>query len=71
MTKQQTVRMLPISIIRDLGEKAELREGLKGGEQLVINPPPDLENGQKVHVIRSAQTSSEAGAPHGGTKSKS
>ncbi len=71
VTEQNTIRMLPISITRDLGEKAELRDGLKGGEQLVINPPPDLENGQKVHVIRSATASPAATSSSTGTKSKS
>jgi len=27
-----------------------VRQGLKGGEALVVNPPSDLQDGQAVHV---------------------
>lgn len=51
VTPDQRVRMVAITIYRDFGEKAEIRQGLKGGESLVVNPPADLEDGQKVHVV--------------------
>ena len=53
VTPDQRVRMVPIVIAHDFGEKAELREGLKGGEALVVNPPADLADGEKIHVIKS------------------
>ena len=67
VTPDQKVRMVAITIYRDYGEKAEVRQGLKGGEQLVVNPPSDLRDGQKVHVV------SDAGGKNGqpGAKSKS
>ncbi len=37
-----------IAIYRDFGKTVELRDGLNGGEQVVINPPPDLPDGAKV-----------------------
>ena len=39
-----------ISIYRDFGTKAELREGLQGDETLVLSPPPNLAEGDKVRV---------------------
>jgi HlyD family secretion protein len=66
VTEDQRIRMAPVVVARDFGEKAELREGLKGGEALVMNPPPDLEDGQKVHVA-----SGQSSRGQGGGKSKS
>ncbi len=43
-----TVRLLPITIARDLGTRLELRAGLKGGETVVLNPPADLRDGSRV-----------------------
>ncbi len=37
-----------VSIYRDFGTSAELRDGLQGGETLVLAPPPDLTDGAKV-----------------------
>jgi RND family efflux transporter MFP subunit len=44
-----TVRLRPITIARDLGAQLELRSGLKSGETVVLNPPADLRDGS--HVI--------------------
>ena len=41
-----------IVIDRDYGTVAELSSGLQGGEQVIINPPADLVEGQKVKVPR-------------------
>ena len=62
VTGGQTIRMVPITLARDLGETAEVNKGLTGGEQIVVNPPLDLEPGQKVHV---------ASSPHGKPGAKS
>ncbi len=37
-----------VAIYRDFGKTVELRDGLNGGEQVVVNPPPDLPEGSKV-----------------------
>nr|WP_321985593.1 efflux RND transporter periplasmic adaptor subunit [uncultured Lichenicoccus sp.] len=47
-----TVKLTPISLARDLGEEAEVVHGLNGGEKLVINPPSELEDGERVHEIQ-------------------
>ena len=44
------VHMQPITIYRDFGDTVELRDGLNGGEQVVLNPPVDLVEHAKVKV---------------------
>ena len=44
------VRFQTISIYRDFGKTFEVRDGVNGGEQIIMNPPPDLRDGQKVKV---------------------
>ncbi len=43
-----------ITEIRDLGTEVEVSEGVKQGEQVVLNPPIDLEDGSKVQVRASS-----------------
>jgi HlyD family secretion protein len=43
-----TVRLRPITIARDLGTRLELRAGLKSGETVVLSPPADLRDGSRV-----------------------
>jgi HlyD family secretion protein len=44
------VKMDKIDIYRDLGASLELKNGLSGGEKVVIDPPVDLRNGSKVRL---------------------
>jgi RND family efflux transporter MFP subunit len=39
-----------VAVYRDFGTSAELREGLAGGETLVLSPPADLADGSKVQI---------------------
>jgi RND family efflux transporter MFP subunit len=39
-----------ITEIRDLGTEVEVSEGVKEGDQVVLSPPVDLEDGNKVQV---------------------
>ena len=39
-----------ITEIRDLGTEVEVSEGIKQGDQVVLSPPIDLEDGSKVQV---------------------
>ena len=55
------VEMRPISIARDTGNDAELRDGLDGGERVIVNPPTDLAAGQKVHVVTDKKDGQAAG----------
>ncbi len=43
-----TVKFRKVSVYRDFGTTAELREGLQGGETLVLSPPTNLVEGGKV-----------------------
>jgi RND family efflux transporter MFP subunit len=43
-----TVKLRPITIARDLGTVLELRSGLKGGDTVVLNPPADLRDGSRI-----------------------
>lgn len=44
------VHLQPINIYRDFGKTVELRDGLQGGENLVLSPPSDLQEGSKVKL---------------------
>ena len=44
------VRSHKITEIRDLGTEVEISDGVKQGDQLVLSPPVDLEDGGKVQV---------------------
>ena len=44
------IHLQNIAIYRDFGKSVELRDGLNGGEQVVINPPTDLVEHAKVKV---------------------
>ncbi|HYZ24078.1 MAG TPA: efflux RND transporter periplasmic adaptor subunit [Rhodopila sp.] len=57
--QNETVRFRKVSIYRDFGTTAELREGLQGGETLVLSPPPDLVDGSKVQVTRPPSSPGE------------
>ncbi|NPD65372.1 efflux RND transporter periplasmic adaptor subunit [Lichenicola cladoniae] len=54
------VAMRTISIARDTGTEAELREGLDGTEKVIVNPPTDLSEGQKVHVLPEKKEGKQA-----------
>ena len=38
------------SIARDLGKQIEVRDGVRDGDQVILNPPVDLVEGKKVQV---------------------
>ena len=59
--QDDTVEMRPISIARDTGTEAELRDGLDGGEKVIVNPPTDLTAGEKVHVVPDQSGTSKDG----------
>ena len=44
-----------VTIYRDFGTTAELRDGLAGGESLVLSPPAELAEGSKVQVANPQQ----------------
>ena len=49
------VHLQMVSIYRDFGKTVELRDGLNGGEQVVVNPPIDLTDRMRVKVKQPPQ----------------
>jgi RND family efflux transporter MFP subunit len=54
------INMHKIDIYRDLGASLELKNGLSGGERVVISPPADLQEGSKVKVAPENQSAKAA-----------
>jgi RND family efflux transporter MFP subunit len=48
VTPDNKVHFHKVSLYRDFGTSAELREGVSGGEMLVVQPPPELTEGSAV-----------------------
>jgi RND family efflux transporter MFP subunit len=48
-----------ITVTRDLGTQVEVDDGVEPGDQVILNPPVTLENGQKVR-IRAPQKQASA-----------
>jgi RND family efflux transporter MFP subunit len=44
------VHFRPITVTRDFGTSVEVRDGLKAGEEVILNPPVDLAEGSKVET---------------------
>ena len=44
------VHIRKVSVARDLGKEIEVRDGVKQGDQVILNPPVDLVDGKKVHI---------------------
>jgi RND family efflux transporter MFP subunit len=45
------VKLLPVRVGRNFGDRVEVLEGLKGDEKLVLNPPDSLVDGDTVTVV--------------------
>lgn len=54
MSPDKRVRYVPVSVGRDLGPDVEILSGLKGGEQVISNPPDSLVDGQEVALLAAA-----------------
>ena len=51
-----TARLQKITIARDFGKEVEVHDGVKPGDQVILNPMINLAEGSKV-AARKAQTS--------------
>ena len=47
-----------ITEVRDLGTEVEVSDGVKPGDQVVLSPPVDLEDGSKIRVRATSTTKS-------------
>ena len=50
LDKDHNVVLKSITISRDFGTDVEIESGIKPGEQIIINPPDSIINGEKVRV---------------------
>ena len=50
MVEDGVVHLRKVSAARDLGKEIEVRDCVKPGDQVILNPPVDLVEGKKVHV---------------------
>jgi HlyD family secretion protein len=63
INQDKTIHLQPVTVYRDTGNTIELSDGLRGGENIVLAPPADLQDGGKVKVTsdqKVAQTSQQA-----------
>ena len=40
----------PVTVVRDFGTTVEVSAGVKDGDQVILNPPVDFTDGQKVQL---------------------
>lgn len=59
-------RMRKVVIARDLGTRVELRDGLDGGERVILSPPADLTDGHAVKVQEPKPKDGDAKTAAGG-----
>src|ERR1700756_890645 len=43
-------RLRNVNVVRDFGTRIEVNSGVKEGDQVILTPPVDLADGQKIHV---------------------
>ncbi len=58
VAKDGTARIQKINVTRDLGTAIEVDRGVAAGDQVILDPPVDLQNGAKVRVKQQAQKAS-------------
>jgi len=46
-----TARIRQVTVARDFGKDVEVRDGIKHGDQVILNPPVDLTEGSKVRAL--------------------
>lgn len=64
--REDTIAMVPVTLGRDFGTEVEIVTGLGGAEQVVINPPESLVDGQTVRIMAAAP----AKAPSAGQEAR-
>ena len=59
VVKDGTAHIQKITVARDLGTDIEARDGVKEGDEVILNPPVTLANGDKVTVQSAKKTPSK------------
>ena len=65
MVKNGVAHIRKIAVARDLGMAVEARDGVKPGDQVILNPSVDLVDGAKVQVAANPSGSAAAAGPYG------
>jgi len=60
VAKDGTARIQKVNVTRDLGKAIEVDHGVKAGDQVILDPPVDLENGQKVSIRKEPEKKASA-----------
>ena len=58
-----TVRLQQVKLGRDFGNRLEVLSGLRGDESLIVNPPDDLADHERVTIAVSAGSPDSQSAP--------
>lgn len=59
------VQLKPIKIGRDYGSAVEVVQGLQPDDQLVVNPPDSLEDGEQVNIAKPGNGQKQGGGKKG------
>lgn len=59
VVKDGTVHIQTITVARDLGTELEVRDGVKDGDEVILNPPVTLANGDKVNIRPAEKAAAE------------
>ena len=51
---QNKVHLVPITVGRDYGNNIDISQGLKGGEQVILNPSDSIAEGDAVSIVKDA-----------------
>jgi RND family efflux transporter MFP subunit len=64
VAKDGVAHIQTVNVTRDMGTSIEVDHGVAAGDQVILDPPVNLENGQKVRVRQQAATApAKSGAP--------
>ena len=53
----RSVRLVPVTISRDLGQVVEIATGLKPEDRVIDSPPDGLADGDRVRVVTPGKAS--------------
>jgi HlyD family secretion protein len=53
VVREGIARRVPIALGREFQDGTEVKRGLDGGEMVIVTPPPNLHNGERVTALRS------------------
>jgi multidrug efflux pump subunit AcrA (membrane-fusion protein) len=61
VNQDKSIHLQPLTVYRDSGATIELSDGLRAGENIVLNPPTSLQEGGKVKVTSEQKVADTKG----------